>query len=100
MHWVSGFYFHLIIIKSDTTQELLSYSQACKTVALNLIYSLIETTFASIELTFGFDHMNSRLKQPSGFWRLGRALNMWGRASSRSRNFDFIAGVSAYGRPL
>ena len=64
MHWVSGFYFHLI--KSDTTQELLLYLQACKTVALNIIYSLIETTFASIELTFGFDHMNSRLKQPSG----------------------------------
>ena len=66
MHWVSGSYFHLI--KSDTTQELSLYLQACKTVALSIIYSLIETTFASIELTFSVDHtcMNSRLKQPSG----------------------------------
>ena len=37
---------------------------ACKTVLFNMIYSSIETTFASIDLTFGFDRMNSRSKQP------------------------------------
>ena len=38
---------------------------ACKTVVFIMIYSSFETTFASIELTFGFDRMNSRSKQPS-----------------------------------
>ena len=64
--------------RKDTTQELLLHLQACKTVALNIIYSLIETTFASIELTFGFDHMNSRLKQPSGVSLSFCAGGQWG----------------------
>ena len=41
------------------------FMYACKTVVFIMIYSSIETTFASIELTFGFDRMNSRSKQPS-----------------------------------
>ena len=37
----------------------------CKTVVFIMIYNSIETTFASIELAFGFDRMNPRSKQPS-----------------------------------
>ena len=38
---------------------------ACKTVVFTMIYSSIETTFASIELTFSFDRMISPSRQPS-----------------------------------
>ena len=51
-----------------TTQELLLYNfylYACKTVVFIIIYSSIEITFASIELSLNFDRMNSRSKQPS-----------------------------------
>ena len=68
----------LLSFNKDTTQELLLYLQACKTVALNIIYSLIERTFASVELTFGFDHMNSSLKEPSGVSLNFCAAGQWG----------------------
>ena len=51
MHWVSGFYFHLI--KSDTTQELLLYLLACKHLLFdqnNLCFDQTDLWFRSYEL--------------------------------------------------
>ena len=64
---------------------------ACKTVVFIMIYSSIETTFASIELTFGFDRMNSRSNElsiettfdrtdsiQSGYYRGNAARSLFG----------------------
>ena len=60
MHWVSGFYYYLI----NTQYNNFYYFYRLQNCSFIIINSSFETTLASIELTFGFDQINSQSKQP------------------------------------
>ena len=63
MHSVWGFYYYLINTQHKNFYYF--YLYACKTVVLSSLTLLSKQPFASIELTFGFNQINSQSKQPS-----------------------------------